>query len=312
MAQDLERIQSRLDNIRSVSPILTALRTISLGSWQMALNRLRGLEVYSGRLLSLLPAVLPYLQKPASPRGLSRLRSYGDMSRQVHSGRVILAVIGSERGLCGRYNVAPVEHAVRYVQEQEQRGLSVEIIALGSRLVRTFQRQKCPPQRSQKLPVTRLPTFELAYRLTHTWLQQYEAFEIDAVEVLYNAYGGPGRYTARLVRLLPPELPSAVSLVPDAETPPTPYIVETDPLRLYVRLIAQWTALNFYTRLLNAAASEHAARFQLMESATQNLERLVEELTLELRSARRQAITREMQELAVGAGLLEREHRPES
>ena len=56
-------------------------------------------------------------------------------------------------------------------------------------------------------------------------------------------------------------------------------------------------SVSFYNVLLSAAASEHSARFHLMESATQNSERLVEELTLELQSARRQAITREMQEL---------------
>ncbi|MGC9394745.1 MAG: hypothetical protein ACP5J4_07810, partial [Anaerolineae bacterium] len=62
MAQDLERIQSRLENVRAVGPILAALRTISLGSWQMALNRLRSLEGYSGRLLTLLPVLLPHIQ----------------------------------------------------------------------------------------------------------------------------------------------------------------------------------------------------------------------------------------------------------
>ncbi|HOT92374.1 MAG TPA: F0F1 ATP synthase subunit gamma [Anaerolineae bacterium] len=311
MAQDLERIRNRLDNIRSVGPILAALRTISLGSWQMALNRLRGLEGYGGRLLALLPAVLPYLQKPAArPRRL-RLHERAVTSGPADAGHAVVVVIGSERGLCGRYNAVLVERTIAYMQEQAQRGFTVEIMALGSRLVRTCQRQKCSPHRSQKLPVTRLPTFELAYRLTRTWLQQYEAFEIDAVDVLYNAYAGPGRYTATLSRLLPPELPSPVSLTAAAGAT-APYIIETDPLRLYAHIVAQWTTLSFYTLLLNAAAAEHAARFQLMESATQNVERLVEELTLELQSVRRQTITREMQELAVGAGLLEREHRPES
>ena len=37
--QDLERAETRLDNIRTVEPILSALRTISLGSWQAALKR---------------------------------------------------------------------------------------------------------------------------------------------------------------------------------------------------------------------------------------------------------------------------------
>ena len=41
-----------------------------------------------------------------------------------------------------------------------------------------------------------------------------------------------------------------------------------------------------------------------MESATQNAERLIEELNLVTQTNRRQSITREMQELAAGAGLL--------
>ena len=51
--------------------------------------------------------------------------------------------------------------------------------------------------------------------------------------------------------------------------------------------------------------TEHSARYQLMESATQNADDLIDELMLTVKSARRQAITREMQELAVSAGLLE-------
>jgi F0F1-type ATP synthase gamma subunit len=41
-----------------------------------------------------------------------------------------------------------------------------------------------------------------------------------------------------------------------------------------------------------------------MESASQNAERLINELTLVVQKARQQEITREMQELAAGAGLI--------
>jgi len=319
MAQDLERAQSRLENVRAVGPILAALRTISLGSWQMALNRLRSLQGYSARLLTLLPVLLPHIQAASSttPRMLKALQRRLSLLRKAPASaaptqeRVIALVIGSERGLCGRYNTALVARAEQYFAEMEQRGASLELAALGSRIVRIFHRQEHPLRWSQSLPVTRLPAFELAFQLTRDWLRQYEASEIDAVDVLYNAYDGTGRYTPTVSRLLPPELPSANPLVLDEGQLITPYIVETDPLSLYARIVEQWTAINVYTLLLTAAASEHSARFQLMESATQNVDRLVEELTLELQSARRQAITIEMQELASSAGLLGNEYRPD-
>jgi len=39
MVEDVERAQARLDHIRTVEPILSALRTISLGSWKTALKQ---------------------------------------------------------------------------------------------------------------------------------------------------------------------------------------------------------------------------------------------------------------------------------
>ena len=64
------------------------------------------------------------------------------------------------------------------------------------------------------------------------------------------------------------------------------------------------TTMTFYQALINSAASEHAARFQLMEEAGQNSDRLIDEMTEMLQMYRRQSITQEMQELAVAAGLL--------
>jgi len=47
-------------------------------------------------------------------------------------------------------------------------------------------------------------------------------------------------------------------------------------------------------------------RCQLLDGATRNAERLIEEMMMAVQTARRQAITRETQELAVGAGLVGR------
>jgi F-type H+-transporting ATPase subunit gamma len=83
-----------------------------------------------------------------------------------------------------------------------------------------------------------------------------------------------------------------------------PIIVETDPVSLFARVIEQLTATRLYALLLESAAAEHAARYELMGAATQNADRLIAELTLAIHTARQQAITQEMQELAAGAGMI--------
>jgi len=224
----------------------------------------------------------------------------------VSQARVVALVVGSERGLCGRFNAAVVERTERYLAEQETAGAQVELIVMGTRAARIFRRREAAPASLATLPVTGLPSYHLVFDLTRRWLARYEEHELDAVDLIYNAYHGTGRYEPTVVRLIPSTLPAPGP--PDGRRsltePWPPPIIETDPLSLYARVVEQLTAARLYELLLESAAAEHAARFQLMEGATQNVERLIEELTLAVQTARQQAITQEMQELAVGAGLI--------
>ena len=294
--QDLEQAENRLDNIRIVEPILSALRTISLGSWQAALKRKDGARRYAERLAVTLPALSPHISPPPHPPPWGGKGGGAPMGEKEEGARVVALVVGSERGLCGRFNTAVVERAERYLAEQETAGVQVELVAMGTRAARTFQRRETTPA---TLPITGLPPYRLAFDLTRRWLARYEEHELDAVDLVYNAYQGTAIYEPAVVRLIPPTLPT-----PEAAALPWPPIIETDPASLYARVVEQWTAVRLYELLLESAAAEHSARFQLMEAATQNVERLIDELTMAVQTARQQAITQEMQELAAGAGLI--------
>ncbi len=287
--EKVERLRTRLANIRTVQPILEALRTISVGSWRMAVRQQRWIMEYGDRLGEIWSALAPHLAAsqgagaPAAPRPQ----------------RLVLLVVGSERGLCGRFNAALVEATAGYLATQAEAGCQVELWAAGARLVRLIRRRAWALTWSASLSVTALPCCALAWELTHRCLEAYEGQQLDAVDMLYNAYRRPGVYVPTLRRLLPPALPTAA-----AEPAWPPPIVDTDPQGILRRLLEQRLALALYGALIESAAAEHSARFGLMEAATQNAERLITELTQQVQSARKHTITREMQELAVGAGLL--------
>jgi F-type H+-transporting ATPase subunit gamma len=211
-------------------------------------------------------------------------------------------VIGNERGLCGRFSEAVVERAERHIAGQESTGFQVELMALGSRVHRALQRRQRPLAWSDTLPVTALPPYHLAFDLVHQWLMRYEERELDAVDLINNAYQGAGQYEPTVTRLIPPQYPREEGISP-GESRSLP-IIETDPLNLYARIVEQWTAVSLYGLFLDSAAAEHSTRYQLMEMASQNADRLIAELTLTIQTARQQEITQEMQELAAGAGLL--------
>lgn len=289
--EDLERAEKRLDDIRTVEPILNALRTISLGSWQAALKGREGVRRYAERLAAVLPALSPHIPPNALPK----------LEGMKGGARVVALAVGSGRGLCGRFNTAVIERTERYLAEQKAAGTQVELVVMGRHTARIFRRRRRAMAAPAVLPIIGRPPYRMALDLTRRWLARHEEGELDAVYLIHNAYRGTGRYEPTVVRLIPPMLPTS----PEAATLPwPPPIIETDPLSLYARVVEQWTAARLYGLLLESAAAEHSARYQLMEAATQSAERLIDELTLVVQTARRQAITQEMQELAAGAGLL--------
>ncbi|MBU1879327.1 MAG: F0F1 ATP synthase subunit gamma, partial [Chloroflexi bacterium] len=105
MSQDLTLAQDRLDNIRTVEPLLSALRTISLGSWQAALKQRAGARRYGEHLLTMLPPILARLPAVRTDRA------------GRPPARVVAVMVGSERGLCGRFNATVVERAEQYLAE---------------------------------------------------------------------------------------------------------------------------------------------------------------------------------------------------
>lgn len=283
---ELDRVQTRLHNLQSVQPILGAMRTISLASWQAAQKQQATTQQYYQALSQAVPWLLPHLpNQPINPE------------RETQSGekRLVIA-IGTERGLCGRFNfevfgVLKSLLATRSV---------VSVIILGSRLQRLLQPQ--PATLTVKaLPKNLLDLKQVAFALTAQFLTCYETEMIDRVDIIYNTYRSLGSYETTLKQVVPPQLSGSGDHPPSDSWPPP--IIETDPLQLLTQIMTQTIALSVYDCLLASAVAEHATRYQRMEAATQNATRLIDELNISLQAARRQAITQEVQTLAAGAGL---------
>lgn len=306
-----ERIQARLENVETVRPILSALRMIALGSYQNARRRQRSVAGYVARLGEVLAVVEPLLGNKNNNAGVADATfnaedSTGKDACFTEAGTEaprIVVIVGSERGLCGRFNTAVVDHGLRYLDERPDAALWV----LGEQARRQVARAGREIAHFEPLQATTLPSLDLAARLVTGWRRQMEAGAvpetgITAVDFVYHRPKGVGSSQVTVETLLP-QTPTQLPAVGDNWPPP---IVETDPLALYEQTLGQWLVLRCYRLLLASAEAEQGARFQLLEAATQNAERLVDELTLAARALRRAAITREVQALAVGAGLVGR------
>ncbi|NLD71775.1 MAG: hypothetical protein GX649_03540 [Chloroflexi bacterium] len=293
--EDLERIKDRLDNIRSVEPIVTSLRTIAMGGWQVALRRMRASSAYLSNLSEVLSVLIPQV----SPDDLAS----ANVVLRAMPQRPVMLVIASERGLCGSYNDVVTEGAARLISEQQVRSERVHVATVGARATTYFQARDWPLLLSHPLPITRVPSLSLVRRLATQLLEHLASGEIDGVYVIYSPY----RTTTTAEPVARLWLPIEAASLPGGESPPwPPPIVETEPRLLFRRVIEDRMLVNLFQVVMEASASEQSARYRAMDNSSSNLQELIEELTQSYHTARQHAITMEMLDLMAGSGELRR------
>ncbi len=292
--EDIERISERLDNIQSVEPIITSLRTIAAGGWRQALRRREGSEGYSRYLGEVMTATLPHISR----RELEKLHL--DTETTSPPRRALMLVIASQRGLAGAYNELVFRGGEQILDRQRMQSEEVLLATLGARATSAFRRAGLEPYISWDLPVTRVAPLELVRGLGQEMRSILAEDRADAIYLVYSPYRAAVTESPIAERWLPVDR----SMLPgEAASWPEPF-VETEPRRLFRRAIEEWALSRLYRIVMEAAASEQAARYRAMDAASSNLERIIGELTLEYHTARQHAITMEMLDLAAGAGSL--------
>ncbi len=292
MTQSYERIVARLSNLQAIAPLLGALRTISMGTWQMAQNKLNRLTDFQENYHQILRQVSPLIAKNGKPK---EIRQQTD--------RNIILFIGTERGLCGKFNENLAADAQEWIEEQPTP--PAQTWAIGSRMSHTLNVLGRTPDWSVMLDSDFLNSYRRAYLTTQQWIVNFEDGQFDQLTVLYQQKSGEGQIQFAKTTLLPFDLNDQVITEVTGDLPWPPPIIETNPQGIYDQIKAHFIASTFYRALLESAIAEHSSRFLLMEEAKKNSDDIITSLNRELNIERKRKITREMQELAVGAGLID-------
>lgn len=296
MSQSYERIVARLNNLRAIEPLLGALRTISMGTWQMAQNKLNRLSDYQENYQQILAQISPLLKQSEIAR------NRGKKAEGTESAQVIL-LIGTERGLCGKFNENLVADAVRWMEGRPDN--TFRIWAMGSRMAQSLTSRGLEPEWSEPLSANSLGSYRRAYLTTQRWAQSHELAAFGQLTLFHQKAKGEGQVSPKTVELLPFTLSIEGSTPGEADLSWPPPIIETDPVGIYRQLKGHFIASTFYQALLESAIAEHSSRFILMEEAKKNADDIITALNRDLNVERKRKITREMQELAIGAGLID-------
>lgn len=145
---------------------------------------------------------------------------------------------------------------------------------------------------------------EIARVLLEAFLKPTDEGGVDEIHIITTRFESMISQKTNALRLLPLEVVDAdPDDFPD-ESDNHFYKFEPDAQTVLDALLPMFVTDRIHTALLDAAASELAARQQAMKSATDNAQSLIEQLTREANQARQAEITQEITEIVGGAQAL--------
>ena len=218
--------------------------------------------------------------------------------REVKTAGVV--VVTSDRGLAGGYNSSIIRMAEQRIGELEDEGKDVRLYTVGDKAKAYFAYRKFEIEHAW-LGVTDTPAYGDARAIGNVLLEEYESERVDSVEVFTTRYRSALTQTPVQWAVLPIEPPASDTATHE---PGVAYTFEPSPEAILARLLPRYLEGAIFGVLLEASASEHAARRRAMKAATENAEDLVRLLTREANQARQAEITTEISEIVGGAEAL--------
>jgi F-type H+-transporting ATPase subunit gamma len=210
-------------------------------------------------------------------------------------------VISADRGLAGAYNSSVLRTAERAVQATHTEGKDYSL-SLAGRKAQGYFRYRGYKIDDSASGFSEQPTYEDAQKVAQPMMERYQAEEVDQVELVYTRFLSVGSQRLVTARLLPLEKEAIQDLASD--DPSADYEFEPDPSGILDKLLPRYVEGRVYAAMLDAAASEQAARQRAMKSATDNAEDLIKNLATVANKVRQAGITTEIMEVVGGAEAL--------
>ncbi len=330
----LKEIKGRISSVGSTLKITSAMKLVAsakLRKAQQAIGNMLPYEKQLHRILVDLMAANAAGSDSGSPEGNGevhprfaaaeyRLTPSGEpggysllVAREVR--RVAVVAFSSNSSLCGAFNSNVIRETLKVIGEYRAAGVAPEGITVYSvgRKMQDAMRKAGFPSPADYTRMADSPSYEAAASLARELLDGFVNGRFDKIELVYTHFKSTSsqpvtRRTFLPLSLSEPGVELNARKLPDVaeEEMPSPrnpedLIIEPSAGELLEVLLPKVVRLGIFTTLLDSNAAEHAARTVAMQTATDNGNDLLQELTLEYNKGRQQKITSEILDIVGGS-----------
>lgn len=285
MAVNKKTIQRRIKSVRNTRKITKAMELVAAAKMRRATGAVAKTRPYANLAWETVRAIMRQAIDVEHPL----------MVPQKNATRTLLVLYASDRGLAGGYNVNMMRKAMAFVADHT--AANVDVIAIGRRaesiaksgatILASFHGLTNQPQLKDMLPIIRL------------LIDTFAKGQHESVHLGYTDFVSGMTQTPKISLLIP--------LVPREERmaeESTNYTFEPNARDVLNRVLPGIIETKIFHALLEAAASEHAARMMAMRNATESATEMLDDLTFTYNQARQAAITQEIAELVSGTAAI--------
>ena len=276
-----KEIKNRIRSMESTKQITKAMEMVAASKLRRAQAQIANSRPYFGILYSTIQDIVRNNKDFSSP-----------YLKEREGKKVMYIVIAGDRGLAGGYN----SNILKMVYSEIQ-GKDATVLPIGKKAVDFFKSKGIPSLTdtyAEAADVDIGDCFSISKQLSKAFL----AGDFDEIHVAYTNFVSVLSQVPATMQLLPlkkPE-PKAAEGQRRCDT-----IYEHDPEEVFAAIVPEYLGGILYGALCESRAAEQAARRSAMDSATQNADEMIADLSLKFNRARQAAITQEITEIVAGS-----------
>ena len=295
----LRETKERIASVRNTLKITSAMKLVASAKLRKAQRSIESLRPYQhalGEILSELCSPAAGAATPVDdgisapvPEPAGTATALRPEAEAKPRGRVALVCISSNTSLCGAFNANVIRKTMAILNRLDTKP---DIYAFGRKVGDALRRAGYPIERDCSAMVQNC-NYDRVEEFALHLLDLHRSGVLDKVYLIYTGFVSTSRQKIRVEQFLPYGKEEVVES--------KLFIVEPSAESLVSELRPQVLALRLYAALLDSAAAEQAARTMAMQTASDNAENLLSELSLEYNKCRQQRITDEILDLAGGS-----------
>jgi len=282
-----KEIRSKIKSVQNTRKITKAMEMVAASKMRRAQERMRNARPYSEKIRE----IVANLAK-ANPE----YRPAYMVVREVKKVGTIL--VSTDKGLCGGLNTNVLRLIANQVREMQEKKLSIEFTAIGSKGLQFLNRSKARLL-SQTIQLGDTPHMDTLIGAITAQLEAFERGEVDEVYLAYTRFVNAMKQEPVLEKILP-LAPNTITASEGSGTS-WDYIYEPDAESILDGLLKRYVEALIYQAVAENMASEQSARMVSMKAASDNAKNVIGELQLEYNKTRQAAITKELSEIVGGA-----------